>query len=742
MTADVTGHRTGSAPMSPDVDSWPIEKVVGQLLVVSIGHHIDGAYSAGDTPEHVVALIREHHVGGICYFPVGIAGALPDNVARHVSRCQDAADVPLLVTIDQEGGLVTRMREPATRWPSAMAQMASGVSVEKISAASGLELAGVGVNQVYAPVADVNIEPANPVIGIRSASGDPTLVGRFVTEAVTGFSRAGIASCLKHFPGHGDTNIDSHHGIPTVTVEAEQWLQTEALPFIAGINAGVDAIMMGHLRAPGLDPSGLPATFSRTIVTDLLRGRLGFGGVIVTDALDMKGATLAGFEDPGVAALAAGVDQLLMPADPTATIDKILAALEDGTLDEARLRDSAQRILALKEKLGLFDHASAAPTVNRRSHEQLAERVMTRAIAWRDDEVTIRMGEREIDIVADPMPPSVGRGVEDVPQVLAKVLGEHRVDARVIGLTDEVRPGAQVVLLTRDAWRYPEVASAVAGISPDLAIAARSPYDSGLIGDSVPMLLGYGDVPGLSRALARVILSGVALGGRPVGLPASTTTSDIAWPARGPLAPTIRPYRAEDREAVGRICIRTGASGQDATGTYTDDEILPYIYAYPYLEYAPELARVVEVGSEVVGYILGVADVASFVSWWRESWTPIVAERFTGGDHCGPTERSLIDKGVHPEVMVAPWRVDHPGEFHVDTLPIVHGMGLGSRLVDEFCDLLAGRGVDSLAIGVGSANVGAVAFYRARGFTPLAQWRNAAGEVGGYTMTRPTRRTL
>lgn len=722
-----------------DVDQWSIEKVVGQLMVVSIGHHMDGGYVAGDTPDHVASLIATHHIGGICYFPVGITGGLPTKVATHITDCQKAAEIPLLVTIDQEGGLVTRMREPATRWPSAMAQMASGADVETTMRMSGTELADVGVSQVYAPVADVNVEPANPVIGIRSASADPEDVAHFVAAAVNGYRSAGIASCLKHFPGHGDTTVDSHHGMPTVDIDKETWLATEARPFLSGIAAGVEAIMIGHVRAPNLDPSGAPATFSRPIVTGLLRQELGYDGLIVTDALDMKGATMAGYSDPGVAALAAGVDQLLMPADPEATIAAVLAAIDAGELDEAQLRASAKRVLALKHRLGLAEPQPRDIQSSYRDHEKVADRVRTRAIAWRDPAVTARLGGAPVDIVADPLPPSVGRGVEDVPAKLAETLAAHGIDARVTDLDADVRPGADVILLTRDAWRYPEIAERVRSIQPFLAIAARSPYDAALVGEETPMLLAYGDIPGLAASLARVLLSGVALGGLPVGLPGGD--GEVRWPAHPPARPVVRPYREEDREDIGRICIRTGASGQDATGTYVDDEILPYIYAYPYLEYAPDLTLVVEVNGTVVGYILGVASVDEFVSWWEKNWTPVVAERFAVGEHRSAAENKIIDKGLNPRVMMAPWRAEHPGEFHVDMLPIVHGLGLGTTLVDQFSDLLASRGVDSLAIGVGSANVGAVAFYRAQGFVPLAQWHNAAGEVGGYTMSRPTRRT-
>ncbi|OKL53763.1 hypothetical protein BSZ39_07720 [Bowdeniella nasicola] len=201
---------------------------------------------------------------------------------------------------------------------------------------------------------------------------------------------------------------------------------------------------------------------------------------------------------------------------------------------------------------------------------------------------------------------------------------------------------------------------------------------------------------------------------------------------------TLRPYGSADRAALGDVCVLTGDSGKSAKGKFFDDDLLPYIYAYPYLEYAPDLVRVADLNGRAVGYILGVADVTEFVTWWREHWTPIFAERFAGAADLSAIEERLIGLGLNPERQLGDWRGDHPGEFHIDLLPEAQGQGLGRALIDWFCRELAARGVRSIGIGVGAKNTGAIAFYRRLGFDTF---RESVGEDGtpiGYLMTIPT----
>jgi len=742
------------------VDGWTLEQVVGQLFCVSVGHHVDGSYGFTDTVDEVGGLIRDLHLGGVCYFPAGPDGAQPAVIEEQLSALQDYADVPLLMTIDQEGGLVTRMREPSTRWPSAMAQAAAfggpearWSKVTEMARASGRELRAVGVSQTYAPVADTNVEPNNPVIGIRSASSDVAEVGKFVEASVRGFAEAGVGSCLKHFPGHGDTAVDSHFGLPTLDLTLEEWHERERVPFAAGIAAGVDAVMIGHLRAPGLDPSGAPATFSRAIVSGLLREGLRFDGVIVTDAMDMAGAQLpeddrgrSGSAVACVAALAAGVDQVLMPRDVREAVAAVTQAVRDGELDEEQLRASARRIVALKTKLGLFD-APAGRRADVERHGRLAQMAISRALTWRDSGTSLRLGDdRPLVVLHDPEPPSAGRGIEDVPTVLADTLRSRGWAVELLPLGADLPEDADIILITRDAWRFDTVAEQVRGVAGRvrIALAARSPYDSALVPEHVPMLLSYGDLPGVGEAVADALIAGVAMGALPVDLPSPTDPSTLRWhrsgsPGASPVAAvTIRTYRDEDRAAIGRICLRTGDSGGDATGKFFSDDLLPWIYAYPYVDYERESCRVVEVDGEVVGYIIGVADVRAFVQWWEEHWREAFAARFPDDPAWTDRERALVRKGLEPALMVPPWVDEIPADLHIDLLPVVQGMGLGRTLIDEFRAVMREGGVSRVGLGVGGRNTNAISFYRRLGFDVVREHRNAEGEITGYAMSIDT----
>ncbi|HEU4331174.1 MAG TPA: glycoside hydrolase family 3 protein, partial [Lapillicoccus sp.] len=225
----------------------------------------------------------------------------------------------------------------------------------------GTELAAVGVTQDYAPVSDVNINPNNPVIGIRSIGGDPGLVSELASAQVTGYHAGGVSAVAKHFPGHGDTGVDSHFGLPEVTHTLEQIHQIDLPPFRADIAAGVETIMTAHVVMPAIDP-GVPATMSHKVLTGLLRDELGFNGLIVTDALDMAGATAT--YPPNVApvkAMLAGADQLLVPPQMDTAYGAVLAAVRSGEISSQRLDDSVYRILLHKFRHGLFDNAQVDP---------------------------------------------------------------------------------------------------------------------------------------------------------------------------------------------------------------------------------------------------------------------------------------------------------------------------------------------------------------------------------------------
>ena len=280
----------------------------------------------------------ERGLGGVLLFSRNVEN-------REQVAALTAALPGLVVAIDEEGGDVTRLEHATgSSYPGnyALGVVDDGELTERVGAAIGSDLAQVGVTLDLAPVADVNTNPRNPVIGVRSFGSEPELVSRHVAAYVRGLQSAGVAACAKHFPGHGDTEGDSHLELPTAAGDLADALP----PFRAAIGAGVRAIMTAHIRVPELDDA--PATLSRRILHDLLRVKLGFGGVVVTDALDMKGVATVGTEC-AARALAAGADALCLGAgvgpEPVETAQRaIVEAVRAGRLPKERLAEAAGRV--------------------------------------------------------------------------------------------------------------------------------------------------------------------------------------------------------------------------------------------------------------------------------------------------------------------------------------------------------------------------------------------------------------
>ena len=361
----------------PDVSVLTLEEKIGQMCCFGWG----GADSLYRLNEQARACIRGMKAGGLIVMgrnvqPAGAApgtGAegLPPVDVRAVRAMLDEAlalaDIPLLVATDQEGGRVARLRAPFTPFPAArvVGQAGDPGLAREAARVTAVELRQVGINWNFAPVADVNSNPANPVIGDRAFGTTPETATPFVEAQIAGLRAGGVLSCAKHFPGHGDTTLDSHYDLPTVAGDLAAMEARELVPFRAAVEAGVDAIMTAHILFPAVDPSGLPATMSRLILTDLLRGELGFNGLVVTDCLEMK-AVADRWGTPRAALLAAqaGADLLLVCHTferQRATYDTLLAAARSGELPVERVDEAAGRILAAKRRLAppppLFDPA-------------------------------------------------------------------------------------------------------------------------------------------------------------------------------------------------------------------------------------------------------------------------------------------------------------------------------------------------------------------------------------------------
>jgi len=358
--------KSGPKKLSPAANVWventlrkmSVDEKIGQLLFTT--YH--GSFTATDTAAYRQILhdLTDLHVGGFINItqgsPLGIVKSQAYPTAVLNNQLQAKSKLPLLVGADFERGTAMRLDE-GTSFPTAMALAAGGnpkdaYTMGKITA---LEARAVGVHWIYAPDADVNNNPGNPIINTRSFGEDPARVAEFVSEFVRGVRENGGLATAKHFPGHGDTAADSHIDLPVIRADRARLDQLELVPFRAAIAMQVDSIMTGHLNVPALEPDpNTPATLSHNILTDLLRNQLGYQGLIVTDAMDMGGITVR--YAPGeaaVRAVVAGADCLLMPPVPDAAFEALQAAVKSGRISKERLDASVRRILQAKARLGL-----------------------------------------------------------------------------------------------------------------------------------------------------------------------------------------------------------------------------------------------------------------------------------------------------------------------------------------------------------------------------------------------------
>jgi beta-N-acetylhexosaminidase len=314
---------------------------------------IFGSFAGADVPDWVLRRIDEG-LGGLCLFGSNLAGESGVEASARVAADLHNVRPSVLVALDEEGGAVTRL-EAATGSSvpgnAALGAVDNPELTRQVAKALGDVLVDAGIDLNLAPCADVNVDVANPVIGVRSFGADPDLVGRHVVAFVQGLQAAGVSACVKHFPGHGATSVDSHLDLPEVDAPVELLQSRELTPFRAAIAAGAATVMTGHLRAPALDTK--PATISRRILTNLLREAMGFQGAVVTDALDMRG--IGGTEAmPAnvVRALAAGADLCCLGSNATdelvcACVEAVAGALRSGALEEERLVDAAGRVASI-----------------------------------------------------------------------------------------------------------------------------------------------------------------------------------------------------------------------------------------------------------------------------------------------------------------------------------------------------------------------------------------------------------
>lgn len=570
----VSGGASGETWAHAVLGRMSLEEKVGQLFVTyAYGDSADTTDPADVARnrdlygvDNAAQLVAKYHLGGVVYFDWANNLHDPRQIARLSNGIQRAAldappHVPVMVGVDQEMGAVARIGPPATQFPGSMALGAgrgargdAGAGDDACTAAriTAEELRAVGVNQNYAPDSDVNVNPRNPIIGVRSFGSDPSLVAALAERQVRCMQVAGVAATAKHFPGHGDTDVDSHTGLPVIHHSRQQWQRIDEPPFAAAVHAGVDSVMTAHIVLPALDPSGDPATLSRPIVTGLLRERLGFDGVIVTDSLAMQGVREKyGDERVPVLALRAGVDQILKPPDGRFDLQyhAVLDAVHRGELSERRIDESVLRILTMKSRLGL----PAAPLVdesavdgkvgtprNQAAARALTDRTVT--LVKNDTHVlplTPRSGQRVLVVGTDA--DQAGRLARAVSArgltADALVTGENPDQARTDSAAAAAR-GHDLVLVTTDAaWSADhegqrKLVAALLGTGRPVVVAGvTDPYDIAYFPQAPTYLATYSSSQTSLDSLARVLFGEIRpTGTLPVSIPAADRPDRTLYP--------------------------------------------------------------------------------------------------------------------------------------------------------------------------------------------------------------------
>lgn len=444
------------------LSNMTLREKVAQMMIVSfrvwqeVPETTDGGQPAEEAPktnitelnDQIREMVAREHFGGILLFGENFSD--PEQTLRLVSDLQttnrNGGGIPQLIFVDQEGGNVNRIPY-STIGVSNMALGATGdpENARQMAAIHGEEIGLLGIHTDFAPVMDVNNNASNPVIGIRSFSDDPQTVARFGCAYLAGLHDSGIIAALKHFPGHGNTATDSHTGFPLINSTYEELKECELVPFQAAIDAGADMVMTAHIQYPQIEQETytsvstgeqvyLPATMSHTILTDILRGDMGFDGLIVTDALDMKAITdNFSVEDTIKLAINAGADLLILPAVKDTNlfkltetyVDTAVALVESGEIDEARINESVLRILKLKAGYGVLDQtdftvtdeqiAAAKDGVGSAEHRetewQIAENALTPVKNENDAfPLQVKPGEKTLILFADSCASRAGTG--------------------------------------------------------------------------------------------------------------------------------------------------------------------------------------------------------------------------------------------------------------------------------------------------------------------------------------------
>ena len=548
------------------VRKMSVDEKVGQLIHVGINARFANQESPffQDLRRHVV----ENKIGGIIFF-----GAPIYETTHIANRMQELSKYPMLMSLDAETGIGMRF-EDATNFPWAMAMAATGDPelARRAGAVTGREARAIGIQHVYAPVLDVNNNAENPVINVRSFGEDPEDVARFGVAFAQGIQSQRVIATAKHFPGHGDTAVDSHRGLPIIDLPRSRFDSLELLPFKRAVEGGIGAVMIAHIALPQIDneqvkplkeykggdaeagaeivseSAFIPATLSSKVQTDILRKEMGFRGLIVSDAMSMSGLTIYFTqEEAGVRAFLAGTDILEKPADVDAMLRGLKAAVASGRIPMSRLDESVTRQIAWKHELGLFkerispldaiDRIVSSPDVTALTDE-IANKALT-LVRQENGSIPLDRSKKIAVIgVSNGFDPGVmnplngalrSNGLKFTSAYLQENSLQQQMDAArkamseadvvVFGLYGRVRSGA------KNSVGIPENGAAIlrealAANKTVIGISFGNPYILSSFPEMKTYLVGYGDMPSLQRASARAVLGMQGVTGKlPISLP-------------------------------------------------------------------------------------------------------------------------------------------------------------------------------------------------------------------------------
>ena len=548
-----------------------LDEKIGQLISVGIN-----ATFLNQDSEAFKALrhqIVDNHVGGIVLF----RGPVYESVML-VNRMQELAKYPLLISADLEAGSGMRFDDTVNfPWNMAVAATGNPEFARRAGELTAREARAMGIQQIYAPVSDVNNNAANPVINVRSYGEDPVDVGRFVAAFVEGAQQGGVIATAKHFPGHGDTATDSHRGLPEIDVTRERLNAIELVPFQAAVNAGVGAVMTGHIGLPLIDPTAItplprdvklkpietdqdgeivtekgtmPTTLS-PVLNGILRRDLHFDGLIVTDAMSMSGLTLYFTqEEASVRAIQAGADLLLKPADPDAAFHGVRDAVKNGRLTEQRIDESVHKVLAAKYDLGLAQQRiTPLEAIDRvvagKQAVDLGDEIAAHAITLvRSDAKLLPLSQQsnarvfnlaitngdDRALIAQPFVAALARGGLKVEttvlddrssdaEVNKALDNAGRADIVIVSMYGRVRTGqARSVALPEPGTKA--LNELLDRKAPIVGISFGNPYVLMSFPKLQTYLVAYGDMPSLQEATAEAVLGQIDISGRlPISLP-------------------------------------------------------------------------------------------------------------------------------------------------------------------------------------------------------------------------------